>query len=433
MLTPASRGRPSVDSAQVHIGRSGCDTASPNGDAAQRPRCQQPRPAPQHAMPAPAEPQRDAGDSQAAPPVTRRRRPAGPAGGRAARAPTAASAEQHRQHRERARRPRHPSRRRGAGQPEAEHRSATRIAAMPATRRADRQPAGDRRTTRIWTRPNGGARDRLDRLGAGLHRPGGARRRPATAPACRPAGRRTWRLRQVPDATCTGSEHVRDVGPAQPDGAPASVGCSGRSPGRPASPASWSSRRSPRRTSAVSASTMPTQASRSPRRTHCRPPGQVALAGRVGLAAGPAGPAAAPSVAGNHPADERPGHAPPPAPSAKTAARLGRRATGSGSIGWRVGHGHLRHGRPSPRPSSGTRASGGRADRRRRALLLDVRLAAASGHSCLAERAQVEVVQRHRLPAGRPEAVVGLGVAGHRVDLAPSPPRWARPGCCGTC
>src|SRR5258708_3757937 len=35
----------------------------------------------------------------------------------------------------------------------------------------------------------------------------------------------------------------------------------------------------------------------------------------------------------------------------------------------------------------------------------------------LPERPQIEVVQRHRGATGRPEPVVGLGVAGHRVDL----------------
>src|SRR6185369_16142308 len=42
---------------------------------------------------------------------------------------------------------------------------------------------------------------------------------------------------------------------------------------------------------------------------------------------------------------------------------------------------------------------------------------AASNVQNLPVRPEVEVVQRHSLPAGRPEAVVGLRVPGHRVHL----------------
>src|SRR5690606_12636270 len=144
-------------------------------------------------------------------------------------------------------------------------------------------------------------------------------------------------------------------------------------------------------TTARAASTMPAHASRSPRRTSAAPVRKppAAYASRRNCPA-----RISATAAGTTPPSSGPVTA-AVSPSHQTARALVAR-TGSGSAGCRRTDAVRRWWPPSAAPDL---------------------LATTASEPLRRVRAEVEVVQRNRLPASRPEAVVRLRVRRHRVDL----------------
>src|SRR6266568_1934663 len=144
------------------------------------------------------------------------------------------------------------------------------------------------------------------------------------------------------------------------------------------------------RTSAVAASTIPTQASATPTRSGRAPvryPADATRSWRASRASNSA------SVAGISPPRKNPVTA-AMMPSASTLRAL-LDATGSGSSGCR-----------STDMKSDYKAGAPATDRGGR-----------SRNFPSAERSQIKIIQGYRMPAGRAEPVVGLRVPGHRVHL----------------
>src|SRR5437764_1130009 len=151
-------------------------------------------------------------------------------------------------------------------------------------------------------------------------------------------------------------------------------------------------------TSAVAASTIPTQARATPtrnRRAPVRYPPEATRARRACRASASA------SVAGISPPRKNPVSA-ATRPSANTARALVD-ATGSGSSGCRAFSSCSAAGIRDIRPPYKGEAPA-------------TNVAGAST-VLLAEGSQIEIIQRYRVPARRSEPVVRLGVAGHRVHL----------------